>query len=77
MSTAVFQVELRRDRWRAAGKALSTYESERPTALKIAYAALLDVFENGGTFVVVVTDDKVTIVQRDDTENMVEEEPTP
>ena len=37
---------------------------------KLATTALLDTFDNGGTFVMVVSKEKITIVQRSDAADM-------
>lgn len=67
--TAVLQFEIDRKRVRgyprdgsdAAGSAVWKYQ-------RLLQAALYDTLENGGTFVVVVSEDRITAVQRTDVE---------
>jgi len=68
---AILQFEI--DRRRVANYPRSSSAPEGAPEWKwgmLARAALSDTLRNGGTFVVVVTDAKVTIIQRDTAEDL-------
>lgn len=68
---AVLQFEFDRSRVMAMTRVTERY-SKTPanvTAHDVIRAALQDVFDNGGTLVVVVGDEKITVIQRPDAED--------
>lgn len=71
---AVVQFEFDRARVKSMSRETTTgiNTTKRPyfLALEIIRGALQDTFENGGTLVVVVGEEKVTVVQRPDVEEL-------
>lgn len=69
---AVMQFEFDRNRVRAMTRETNRVGNTKPNAIAhdIIRAALQDVFDNGGTLVVVVGDEKMTVVQRPDAEDL-------
>lgn len=69
---AVMQFEFDKRRLRAMTRETRRYETENVNthAHDVIRGCLQDVFENGGTLVVVVSDDKMTVVQRPDAEEL-------
>lgn len=66
---AILQFEIDLRRWRASELDFASYtSSEKPTGRLryMAMTAACDTLRNGGTFVLVVTADTVTMVQRAD-----------
>ncbi|GBU19380.1 MULTISPECIES: hypothetical protein [Methylobacterium] len=71
--TAIMQWEIDRKRFSAL-KDSGIFPLPKARDL-ILHAALDDVIANGGTLVVVATEDKLTVVQRADTEDLTPSEP--
>jgi len=72
---AVLQFEIDRKRWNDdASFNVAKYSSETPydRLYAMAKTAVCDTIFKGGTFVLVATDDKITMVQRPDAEDMPE-----
>lgn len=71
---AVLQFEIDRERWRASTPSFhaANYAGETPMERMYAMAktAACDTIYRGGTFVLVVTDKKITMVQRPDAEDI-------
>jgi hypothetical protein len=69
---AVMQFEFDRSRVRAMSRITERYSKTNAnvTAHDVIRAALQDVFDNGGTLVVVVGEEKITVVQRPDAEDL-------
>lgn len=67
-STAVMQFEIDRERLSRYGDPVTAY-SARQVLHRLIRAAMVDTYDNGGTFVLVVTADKITVVQRADGEH--------
>ena len=72
--TALLQFEIDKSRMITYARIPdSQYDGHRTPAqyvFKLATTALLDTFDNGGTFVMVVSKEKITIVQRSDAADM-------
>lgn len=71
--TALLQFEIDRKRWKGTAESFSGMNSSDGPMQRLyhmAKTAACDTLYRGGTFVLVVTDDKVTMVQRDDTEDL-------
>lgn len=65
--TALLQFEIDRKRWHS-----KSFPGDTTTGSleRIIAGTAKDTLLNGGTFVLVVTEDKITMVQRDDTEEL-------
>lgn len=72
--TAILQFEIDKKRLRGFANVADTQYSGYRTPVQYIYqlatTALLDTFDNGGTFVMVVSKEKITIVQRAEAENI-------
>lgn len=68
--TAILQLEAGQTILRRFGKSAELTYGQAHTPLQhiynLACAALIDTCNNGGTFVMVVSDEKITLVQHDD-----------
>jgi hypothetical protein len=69
---AVVQFEFDKKRLRAMTRETRRYETENVNvhAHDVIRGCLEDVFQNGGTLVVVVSPEKITVVQRPDAEDL-------
>jgi hypothetical protein len=71
---AVLQFEIDRERWHATEDHFSVdqYSGESPGGrlFGMVKTAAIDTIRNGGTFVLVVTDEKITMIQRPDAEDI-------
>jgi len=72
---SVLQFEVDRKRWTEVNendisRTPGTMETQTLRLRFIARTAVNDVIRNGGTFVLVVTEDKITMVQRPDAEEI-------
>ena len=72
---AVMQFEIDRARWRATdGTTFNNSNGFTETSMQRVYAiaktAVCDVIYRGGTFVIVVSPEKITMVQRPDAEEL-------
>lgn len=69
---AVLQFEFDKKRLRAMKRETRRYETESVNihAHDVIRGCMEDVFENGGTLVVVVSPEKITVVQRPDAEDL-------
>lgn len=71
---AVLQIEIDRNRWDSiAGRDYSANtcgEQPHERIYHLAKTAAADTIRNGGTFVLVVTAEKITMVQRPDAEDL-------
>lgn len=73
--TAVLQFEIDRTRWlnpNAADLVSKGGETPMERLRYLASTAMRDTIRNGGTFVLVATEDKITMVQRADAETFEE-----
>jgi hypothetical protein len=75
--TSLLQFEVDKKRLRGfanfADSQFNGFRTPTQYIYKLASGALLDTFNNGGTFVMVVSEDKITIVQRKEAESLDEE----
>lgn len=71
---AVLQIEIDRKRWSSVAprdySANTVGEQPQERICHIAKTAAADTIRNGGTFVLVVSDDKITMIQRPDAESI-------
>jgi hypothetical protein len=76
---AVLQFEIDRERWRLTSgdtyRAATTGEKPSDRLYYMAQTAVNDTLLNGGTFVLVVSETKVTMVQRPEATELDEEKP--